>query len=430
MQSYCLHAVNHILKSRDRVLKNTQKLNAADQRTTGDENIEGTGKEETLNDVNEDKDDDDDDIDDADVDKHGDSIEYRDQGYTRPRVLVILPLKNQAYDVINTIISLSSATQIENKSRFVSEFTLPPEEDAMDTSKPADYQQDFRGNIDDMFRIGIKFSGRRHLKLFTDFYSADIIVASPLGLRTVVGAEGDKERDFDFLSSIEVVIADRCDMFLMQNWEHMQHLFNHLNLTPKSAHDCDFARIRSWYLEGHARLVRQNIIFSRFPEPEINALVTRMCRNDSGRFKVSTVNESNVAISEVVVQVPQTFTRFSCGSLLAHDDARFDYFVKKTIPALQRNPQLGTVLFVPSYLDYIRGTRHIVFYQLPQRADFYTELVNQIDGSNSVGGSSTVDVSVTVTFSIYDKLRGERCVGAKRWARMTGEGAKETYLFT
>ena len=78
----------------------------------------------------------------------------------------------------------------------------------------------FAGNTDDCFRLGIAVR-RANLRLYVQFYSCDIIIASPLGLRMAVGVEGDKKRDHDLLSSIEMVIVDQADVFLMQNWEHL-----------------------------------------------------------------------------------------------------------------------------------------------------------------------------------------------------------------
>jgi hypothetical protein len=51
-------------------------------------------------------------------------------------------------------------------------------------------------------RLGISLR-KREVKLFADFYDADILVASPLGLRRMIGTDADKKRDIDFLSSIE-----------------------------------------------------------------------------------------------------------------------------------------------------------------------------------------------------------------------------------
>lgn len=69
------------------------------------------------------------------------------------------------------------------------------------------------------------FSGvailQRSIRLYAPFYSSDIVIASPLGLRTIIGGEGEKKRDFDFLSSVELLIIDQADIYLMQNWEHV-----------------------------------------------------------------------------------------------------------------------------------------------------------------------------------------------------------------
>lgn len=62
--------------------------------------------------------------------------------------------------------------------------------------KPLDYQELFKGNIDEHFRFGISIL-RGSFRLFAPFYSSDIIVASPLGLRTVIGSKGI----FEFINS-------------------------------------------------------------------------------------------------------------------------------------------------------------------------------------------------------------------------------------
>jgi U3 small nucleolar RNA-associated protein 25 len=54
---------------------------------------------------------------------------------------------------------------------------------------PADFRAMFEGNADDCFSVCLSF-GRKNVKLFTNFYRADIIVASPLAMRLMVGAAG------------------------------------------------------------------------------------------------------------------------------------------------------------------------------------------------------------------------------------------------
>lgn len=92
-----------------------------------------------------------------------------------------------------------------------------------------------------------------------------MIVASPLGLRSIIdngGAAGKKRKpgsrgggvsggDSDWLSSIEMVLLPCADVQLMQNWAHVDDLFERLNRIPKEQHDTDFSRVRSWYAHCH-----------------------------------------------------------------------------------------------------------------------------------------------------------------------------------
>ena len=112
---------------------------------------------------------------------------------------------------------------------------------------------------------------KKTLKLYTDFYSSDIILASPLGLRMVIGVDGEAKRDYDFLASIEMIIVDQMDVLAMQNWDHVSHIFEHAHLQPSQSHGIDFSRVRMWSLNGLSKLYRQTILFSSMVVPEIQA---------------------------------------------------------------------------------------------------------------------------------------------------------------
>lgn len=82
----------------------------------------------------------------------------------------------------------------------------------------------------------------------------------------------------------------------------------------------------------------------------------------------------------------------------------------------------------------IKGARHIVFYSLPEYAEFYPELVNLIqtgeDTASGTGKSGSTDnsVSCTVLFTKYEKLALERIVGVKRCEHMLSS-SKSTFMF-
>lgn len=80
------------------------------------------------------------------------------------------------------------------------------------------------------------------MKLFSALYDSDVILASPLALATRL-AEGGADKA-DVLSSIDVAIVYRSDIMLMQNWAHLETVFQALNRMPSQQHDTDIMRVR------------------------------------------------------------------------------------------------------------------------------------------------------------------------------------------
>ena len=429
-QAYCLHVLNHTMKRRKLIVSTTLKL----KNGKGDENEE-----------------------------------HRDQGFTRPSVLIVVPFRNSAYKIVTTLMSFlrEDKSNVPNKQRFLSEYG-PKEEEDMDTSKPEDYSYTFAGNTDDHFRLGISVT-KNTLKLYSQFYKADIIIASPLGLRTAIGTVEEKNFDADFLSSIEICIADEVDIFLMQNWDHFQYVFQNLNRQPKESHGVDITRVRMWNLDNLAKFYRQTLMFSSFQTPLINGMFSKHCLNYAGKWQIH-ADDCAGSMRKVLTPLSQVFHKLDVRAHAQVPDARFQFFVNEIVPKMREETMKGCLVFVHSYLDFvrlrnymkkeridfvstheytkpksitrarglffhgkvrillfterfhfyqrfrIRGIQHLFFYDLPLYAHLYSELCNMAQDAKRQ--KLDCNFSCTVMYSVYDGHKLARIVGSKRATEM------------
>lgn len=430
-----LHILNHIYKVRDRVVRNNGLLA-----------------------------------------KNSD-YEVKDQGFTRPKVLVVLPMRNSAANFVDALVRISGLSQVQNKKRFEDSFKTQSEDLS---HKPRDFQHTFKGNTNDLFCLGIKFT-RQAVKLYSAFYSCDLIVASPLALRMMIGADGDKKRDYDFLSSIEILYVDQVETMQMQSWDNVTTLAKHMNLMPKESHDTDFSRIRSWYLDGKASLLRQTILISEYATPEMSSIWSRYLLNIQGKLKCRETYKGIMA--SVGIKIRQVYSRIDCPKYSQDSDTRFKHFTTVVLPSLLRgSDHKGTLVFIPSYFDFVRvrnymdknnmsfvtlseytitpqisrgrqyfadgrgkmmlytqrlhfyrrypikGCHHIVFYALPDNPTFYREIVRFLARTVIEQGVDPDLLKVTTLYTKWDSLKLERVVGTNRVGPLV-EGTNDIYEF-
>lgn len=443
---YCLHVINHVLKTRTKILHHNAKLAKS--------NCSGMGE-----------------IPD----------EYRDQGLVRPKVLIIVPFKHSCFKIVEMFISIlfgeDKGGSVINKLRFMEDFTGNELVIPKKNPKPKDYELTLQGNVDDKFKIGMAIT-KKTLKLYTNFYSSDIIIGSPLGLRRVIGAEGETVRDFDFLSSIELLIMDQIDVVLMQNWDHLYQVLDYLHLQPKKSHDIDYSRLRSWCVNGWTKYYRQTLIFSSIELPHVNTLLIRKCFNYAGKVKVANRIEPGL-IHKVTVKIPQVFYRFEASDLIQAIDSRLEFFLKEVLPRHMDPIYNHTLIYIPSYFDFIyvrnrmmkeklsfaqiceytedrkvarardmffhsdahfllyterwhfwrrtriKGIRHLIFYQLPTYPHFYSEMCNLMDRlyQNPRAGTE-FNMTVTIIYNKFDAISLAQIVGQNRASEMITSESK------
>lgn len=516
-----MHILNHVLTSRTRVQRHNRRIK------------ELTNKELTHNLVNNDSTD-------EVFDDEGDD-KWRDQGYTRPKVLILLPTRGTCWGFIKQMVELlGDAAIVDNGDRFDNEYgpldieegTNSEDEDENDAAKARrmavlkqkgpEWNDLFgdNANADDDFKMGIsitpnfvKSAAKKkkvesvgagtsgvNVKLFAEFYHSDIIVASPIGLKMSIsrnsdGADdedednNDAEADVDFLSSIDVCLIARSDVLLMQNWDHVNSILDSLNKQPKKISDIDFSRVRNYFLDGHGSNWRQLIIVSQFTDPHILSTFRRYAKNVEGHLKIrQKVPSDDASLCNVIVHVKKVFQRVACQTVSEAGANRLRYFSDHILPKLMRLKQKHTLIFIPSYFEFIavrnlllkreadfvsvteyarvsevsrgrarflqgrksillytgrahfylrhniKGARHLIFFGLPEYSDVFPAVVNMLNEglSNSEedgeGIISRMPMSCLSLYTKFDAHPLERIVGTSHADKMI-RGDKSSYLF-
>jgi U3 small nucleolar RNA-associated protein 25 len=474
-----LHLLNHVLTSRSRIQRNNKRIKELEK---NDEVVDDTDK-------------------------------YRDQGYTRPSVLVLLPTRGTCHSFFNSMMHMlgDSVSLVENLDRFDEEYgpaalEEDPDEDeaamrrrkAIQEAKGPGWNELFgdEQNADDDFKFGFsmtpKVAGGQGkgcgvaVKMYTNTYRSDIILASPLALKMAIESEDeDGKTDSDFLSSIEICLVARSEVLYMQNWDHVHNVLNCLNQQPKKNNGTDYGRVRQYLLAGQAKFWRQTIFTSTFCDPMILSTFKRHAKCWEGALKLRCrVPVDAASLNNVIVRVKQVFQRISCTSFANQGSDRLQYFEDRVLPQILRSKQKHTMIFIPSYFDFvsvrnlllkkeadfvsvteyarvseisrgrarflqgrkavmlytgrahyfarhaIKGVRHLVFFGLPERPDFYSGLVNELNkGLNRDGDDDVIaPTSVLALFTKYEAHALERIVGKQHCDRMI-KGEKQTYMF-
>ncbi|XP_036727828.1 digestive organ expansion factor homolog isoform X5 [Balaenoptera musculus] len=281
------------------------------------------------------------------------------------------------------------------------------------------------------------------------------------------------------------------DDFRDQGLTRPKHLMNHMNLLPLDSHGVDFSRVRMWSLNNWSKYYRQTLLFGALQDAQINSVFNKYCVNVQGQVAVRNVPMTG-SISHVLVQLPHVFQRMEAENLASVIDASqgthgsrmvlntwFNFFVNKILPQYRDAVMSHTLIYVPSYFDFVRlrnyfkkeelnfthiceytqksgvsrarhfflqgekqflllterfhfykrytikGIRNLIFYELPTYPHFYSDVCNMLQASTR---GEEAAWTCTVLYSKYDAQRLAAVVGVERAAQML-PSKKNVHLF-
>ncbi|KAL7067493.1 hypothetical protein ACR3K2_20590 [Cryptosporidium serpentis] len=357
-----LHISNHISCIRKLVLSNNSVLKKYIKN-----NNENSFKSVTYN-----------------IDHLGDD-NLRDQGFHRCRILILSPFRGTAKRCVDILIKLlPQGKRAKYLDRFSKEFGDPEPESQNDEAEKVGIVRDdplyrhlfVNSNHDDDYRVGIQVS-KSGMMFYSPFDQSDIILASPLGLRRIIGTRGesDTKREYGFLSSVEICLIYGADIILMQNWEHLLDIFDVLNKLPsKNLGSCDIRRIYQPFIDGNSKIMRQTILIASGRSEDFTCLFRKYTNNCRGYVrlwnslerlrKLSNINKFELPLNIAASLVPdlkQMFIKVS--NQVDSEESMLSYMSNYLYPdilAAIDGVNQRVLLVLPNYISYLRIRKYLI----------------------------------------------------------------------
>ena len=263
----------------------------------------------------------------------GEDTQSRDQGFTQATVLLLVPYKRFALEIVELLIEL----HCKGRAKRVSKKSRRKFEDEYSNSEDLQYGDDFK--------LGLSLAPRHNMFLYTPFKLSDIIIASPLSLSALLAEDPAAS---SALSSIEIMVVDEAGILLMQNWDHVEAIWEKVNLMPQRDFvTADISRVREYCLDQRGSEHRQSVLISNILTPDINGLIGRS-QSHLGCIKV--------VPSYAGVLMPGKLHRlrkFECTPEMVNEE-RFQYFTQEFWMKIRDVLPSPAVVFCSSYFEFVR----------------------------------------------------------------------------
>ncbi|KAL0238805.1 hypothetical protein PCE1_004496 [Barthelona sp. PCE] len=369
-----IHIMNHVLRSRDLVLDNSNKI--AESKV---------------------------------------DLELRDQGYARCSVLLLTTTRHQGLLWIEALSKVTPRLKsVIAHKKFRQQFTGETETDM--SRKPADYRKYFAGNRDDSFIMGIKVEGfsesspGMRLKLFATNSEADIFICSPLGL--VKAAEREP---LTFLSSLNMIVCDQCHFMYNQNWAHLTQVMSMSCTAPDDPPaGFDLMRLREYFITDEIKKHCQLVCLSSCTFPLLKGMFRSNAQSHMGQMTIKRnmpyglTRVRALGLSSLAFKIQ----RFTTPNLKEVSEARQQYFMKYVLEHIRSS--FERVLIVASdYFEFVQLRRKM------NQEIIEFEVVNEYSPLQEIGDvrhlfyDGKLPLLLTTTrFHFYHRyrIRGPQCI--------------------